>query len=82
MRRHVSLHRDPFDMTKCAGTVSPIPDDDMLPMEAAAHAEAIRHALSEVASTSGESSSRQRGGWTSSEDEGDDRDFDFEGRLL
>eukprot|EP00246_Nothoceros_aenigmaticus_P007702 TRINITY_DN2170_c0_g1_i1.p1 TRINITY_DN2170_c0_g1~~TRINITY_DN2170_c0_g1_i1.p1 ORF type:complete len:165 (+),score=34.94 TRINITY_DN2170_c0_g1_i1:329-823(+) len=64
------------------GTLSPMPDDDILPMEAAVHAEAIRHALSEVASTSGESSSRQRGGWTSSEDEGDDRDFDAEGSEM
>lgn len=52
------------------GFVSPTPDEEICPMEAAAHAEAIRCALSEVASTSGGSSSQHRGGkWVFSEND-------------
>ncbi|CAK9204732.1 unnamed protein product [Sphagnum troendelagicum] len=55
------------------GVVSPTPDDEKIPMETALHAEAIRHALSEVASSSKASSSRQSGGgWSSGDDELDE----------
>lgn len=69
----------------CAGLVSPSPTDECVSMADADHAEAIRHALSEVASTSEAGTSRQRGsGWTSSEDEGEieEMDHDNEGIFL
>jgi protein phosphatase inhibitor 2 len=53
------------------GVVSPTPDDGRIPMEAALHAEAIRHALSEVASSS-QASRSQQSGWTSGDDEFDE----------
>ncbi|CAM6015974.1 unnamed protein product [Sphagnum balticum] len=53
------------------GVVSPTPDDGRIPMEAAIHAEAIRHALSEVASSS-QASRSQQSGWTSGDDEFDE----------
>lgn len=55
-------------------------------MADAVHAEAIRHALSEVAASSNDEAgcSRPRprgGGWTSSEDEAEEMDHDIEGTL-
>lgn len=58
------------------GGLSPTPDDDRLPMDSASHAEAVRHALSEVATDDRASSSRSGGGgsgssssWNYSEDD-------------
>ncbi len=66
-----------------AGVVSPTPDDEKIPMETALHAEAIRHALSEVASSSKASSSRQSGGgWSSGDDELDDMEQEGTQPLL
>jgi protein phosphatase inhibitor 2 len=65
------------------GVVSPTPDDEKIPMETALHAEAIRHALSEVASSSKASSSRQSGGgWSSGDDELDDMEQEGTQLLL
>ncbi|KAL2644922.1 hypothetical protein R1flu_012509 [Riccia fluitans] len=65
------------------GVLSPKPDDDSTLMADAEHAEAIRHALSEVASTSNADEagcSRAEGsGWSSSEDEAEVMDHDMEG---
>lgn len=73
---------DCVSMWEFVGVVSPTPDQAKLPMEAAMHAEAIRHALCEVASSSKASTSRQRGGgWASSEDEGDDMEHSDEGTF-
>lgn len=65
------------------GLVSPSPTDECLPMADAVHAEAIRNALSEVATTSAAGTSRQRGsGWTSSEDEVDIEEMDHDNEGL
>eukprot|EP00249_Psilotum_nudum_P003452 c16853_g1_i2 orf=501-1049(-) len=61
------------------GTISPFLDEDVASLDNAAHAEAIRNALNDFASTSC-GQRRPRGGhWTSSEDEADEMDHDSEG---
>lgn len=61
------------------GTVSPIIDEDVASFDNAVQAEQIRHALSEVASTSSSQRRPRGGGWTSSEDEADEMEQDSEG---
>jgi hypothetical protein len=71
----------------CSGGLSPTPDDERLQMDSASHAEAVRHALSEVATDDRASSSRSIGSasgsgsgsgssWHFSEDELDGMETD------
>lgn len=54
----------------CSGGLSPTPDDERVQMDSATHAEAVRHALSEVATEDRASSSRSSGSsWNFSADE-------------
>ncbi|MCO5586831.1 hypothetical protein L7F22_040775 [Adiantum nelumboides] len=62
------------------GSISPIAGEGRKFLDQAAQAEQIQHALLEVASTSN-SQRRVNGGWTSSEDEGDDMDQETEGAF-
>ena len=58
----------------CSGGLSPTPDDERLQLDSASHAEAVRHALSEVSTDDRASSSRSSGSgssWHYSEDEMD-----------
>ena len=61
-----------FLLLYITGSISPIAiDEDRASVDQAVQAQEICAALMEAASTSS-SCSRSRGGWTSSEDEGDD----------
>lgn len=61
------------------GSISPCPDGDLATFDNTAHAKAICNALTEVASTSGSQQNLRGGGWTSSEDEADEMDCNYEG---
>lgn len=57
------------------GGLSPTPDDERVPMDSATHAQAVRHALSEVATEDRASSSRSSGcSWHFNADELDGLD--------
>lgn len=64
----------------CLGSLSPIRSAFDECIAEAEHADAIRHALNDVASSSGEKT-HPSGGWTSSEDEGDAMEQDDDGNV-
>lgn len=64
----------------CLGSLSPIRSAFDECIADAEHADAIRHALDDVASSSGKKANGS-GGWTSSEDEGDVMEQDDEGNI-
>lgn len=77
IRQKINEPKTPFHQANYSdGSISPLSDREMDPGDAA-HAEAIRSALSQVASSSREGRKRSSE-WTSSEDEADAMDQDGE----